>query len=1618
MAQRVTIDAEINAIRANTQLSDLERRIAILAQRSTGIRLSFDNDGQLTRQVETVVDRFGRIQTITTRWHDEIREVTNDTGELERVTERVQEQTTTINNNLEKRAKLAEKLRKEEQQLLELEQQRSRIAAQARQAELQQSIDAKRQAMSYSSDPDAVMSATRSYYHAQQQAEYDRMGEELYQQALQRAREFESDQYNRQLQEATIASNRFRAENEKVVEGIKALDEAFNQVASIGLRKLKQAFNEALSEMKSVDSALVVVRKVTDFTEEQLESLRTHAYEIGKEYGVTASKYLDAVAEMSRAGYKEQSADLAELAVKLQIVGDVSEETANKFLIATDKAYGFNGDVEKLSATIDQLNEIDNNFATSIQKMADGMGIIAPIASQAHVSLDKLEAALGTITATTQRSGSETARALRALFLNIMGDTQTEIEEGATWTAGEIAGLRDVLREYAKSAVEAAEATGEVIDPMKAIEALAQSYKDGVLTEAKLMEMVSDIGGKLRSSQLLALIQNWDMYNDMLEKTKNAVGSADREVERALNSWEKKINILKNTWTDFVQKTLNSDLIKNVLDFGTKALESFGDLGTVIEILALTQLPKAIGGFQAITTSITNVSTWALHLGGDFKGLIASISNFKSLSSAAAKGSDQLATALQNVNVGASAAAAGIGAAVALISVAIISWKAYINSLNEKISNAQSAKDGLDSINELKEKYDNLKESLESGEDVASEFAASRDALIEKLKDEGVWVESVTGKYETLGEKIDAASKKASNYYQVELNDARKASEDKIKILTDWEKAGSTYDIVDYYIYGRYRRADNGALWNKEEISIENLIDLYDKAKDRRAELFEGGHSGNKEDKALERFINLYGDAIEEYRKVNDIINDLNDSTDGLSNSTGDLASSVQVGTLAFIGLSDEISNATKSLEAYKKALESGEKGDTLKSYAEAYTSALSMFEQGLTGTNQYVSAIDLLIPKDVLSALHYDYEEAGKLLGTDFYKALFEYDGEDFGANAAQYLKDNEKIYSAFYDVIDDGDSGFKIAVTDIKGLSEELKISEDALWSMLDGWDAFNSATSVSISDLTLLKDQFTNVETGAFDFTSLIAELVNKGKTNTEIRNIVQGLAQMEDIDLSELPDNLTKAIEDARSLKEKADALGKGFEIKVETDPVDATSVLDPLTKKIDLLNNTTVTIKAVYTGEPIAPDSFIGPRLQHHERGVKKADAGLAIVNEKGAELIKSGNRAYIANNGQLGLVSLKEGDTVYNASETRSMLNKMVSTDDSLNGSKKTTDGTTSSFVNSTFEAFLEKLKAAKGDEKDNNKSPSGGGGSKGSTTKDSDLLSMLSDYIKELLDKAKKALDAQIDAIDAQIDALKKQHDAEEEANELEELRLKILEAEKNLVDANVERTVRYFNKATGQWEWMADQKAVAEAQKALEDAQQAYYDKLAEMEYQAKLDELQAQKDALKENYNALSDNWNDIKDEISKALNKKDVLSLAEILTKLGLTAASGSVGGVNSLIADINAFTGSFDNGGFAFGKGFLLKGISHGETVLDESITDRILSPKSNSQFTNFTNSLTKLFGMSSGDIGAKAQSLINSIDRSSNISGDTYYINGVRIGSDMMDRPLSEILSVLPIYAS
>ena len=575
------------------------------------------------------------------------------------------------------------------------------------------------------------------------------------------------------------------------------------QVMGNAIAGVKRSFVEALDAMKSVDDEMVTIRKVTGATTAELNKIEKQAYDTASAYGVAADEYLQFVSGFSRAGYGEQASALAELAAKTQIVGDTDAETAQQFLLSVDAAYKYQGSIEQLTKVLDGANEIDNKYATSIQKVAEGLGKVAPIAAQAHVGVDELTAAIGTITAVTQRSGTEAATALRALFLNIIGDTKTEIDEGVTWTTGEIAGLRDVIKLYAKDAYDAAQASGDVINPMKAIAGLSQSMKDGFLTEQKLMEMVSDIGGKLRTSQLLALIQNWDMYQSMLGDFADAAGRADKEVENALDSWTRKTEILKNKWTEFVSHLVETDTIKGALD-GVIGLVEFLDSdlghltltigGVTLAVVALSAAQKKIVASEAVT-GIAKVSK-------ALQEAIPLLWNYAAAKKAAQSKNHAAESALTFLDA---------GKAESLISgLKTAGWIAAgtlaIAGINKGLQMMQEATDYLNrSFAEFDSDIKDANDSLEENRARLAEIAGMED----------VWQTD-----EILAEK--AALEKTNAELEKQIENLEKVKVAKAKLMVGGEKASAAYVSGGTFLGGY--RPGGGDAWESKAESAEAYL--------------------------------------------------------------------------------------------------------------------------------------------------------------------------------------------------------------------------------------------------------------------------------------------------------------------------------------------------------------------------------------------------------------------------------------------------------------------------------------------------------------------------------------------------------------------------------------------------------------------------------------------------------------------------------------------------------------------------------------------------------------------------------------------------------------------------
>ena len=308
--------------------------------------------------------------------------------------------------------------------------------------------------------------------------------------------------------------------------------------------------------------------------------------------------------------------------------------------------------------------------------------------------------------------------------------------------------------------------------------------------------------------------------------------------------------------------------------------------------------------------------------------------------------------------------------------------------------------------------------------------------------------------------------------------------------------------------------------------------------------------------------------------------------------------------------------------------------------------------------------------------------------------------------------------------------------------------------------------------------------------------------------------------------------------------------------------------------------------------------------------------------------------------------------------------------------------------------------------------------------------LKKLVDY---LLDKGNDDLKEQLKVLDDQLEALEAERDAQEEANKLAELQLDVDNALLDLQKANTERTVRYYNEQTQQWEWMADQKAVADAQEAYDKALESMNKYLEEQDYAERKAAIEAQKQALQDQYNEYKESWEAIVDAIEAPSG--DIKKLLNELTKGGTSTMQAQTGGIAALlnalrtgVVDEGYFAGllninnntsgstttsstTFDSGGIAFGSGIMRKGTAGAETVIGPDITRAILNPVRNANFSTFADSVRTLMGVADAAVAGGSSSITNN-------SGGNIIVNGVKIGSDQMNKPFAEVMKNIVLHVN
>ena len=326
--------------------------------------------------------------------------------------------------------------------------------------------------------------------------------------------------------------------------------------------RLKSVLGDALSELKEVNTLLTEISKINDtLSKSKLEQIGNKSFDIASKYNKKATDYLAAVQEASRVGYKDAEG-IAELSVAAQSAGEMTAELANQYISAADKAYQLGGSVEKLKTVLDGSNNITNHNAVTMTELAEGMSLVSSQAASLGVGADKTAAMLGTMIATTKQGGSEMADAFNVILHNLR---QVTDEEAGIDAAG-LKKYEEACRALNVSLRETENGVTSLRDPMEVLKDLSDAYAKLDAGDSRRTNLLNSIGSPSDAGAFQAILENYDLYEKMLQEYSAGTGSMAAEAEMTADSWDGAMGRLSDTWTKTIGNIADSDAVISTIN--------------------------------------------------------------------------------------------------------------------------------------------------------------------------------------------------------------------------------------------------------------------------------------------------------------------------------------------------------------------------------------------------------------------------------------------------------------------------------------------------------------------------------------------------------------------------------------------------------------------------------------------------------------------------------------------------------------------------------------------------------------------------------------------------------------------------------------------------------------------------------------------------------------------------------------------------------------------------------------------------------------------------------------------------------------------------------------------
>lgn len=341
------------------------------------------------------------------------------------------------------------------------------------------------------------------------------------------------------------------------------------EISSNIVHGLESAMGNAVSYAKNLNTSLTNIRIVTGQTVEDMAKFTAEANKAAKSLSTTTKAYADASLIYYQQGdSQEQVAKKAAITIKAANSSfNTSAAEMSEYLTAVWNSYQVGAD--ELERYVDIMAALGAKTATSLEEIATSMQKVAATANTVGVSMEQVSSIVATVSSVTRESAESIGTSYKTIFARIgdlkLGET---LDDGVT--------LGQVSSQLDKIGVSVLDANGEMRDMGAIIEDLGSKWQ--TMSRAEQTAIAQVVAGKRQYTQLMALFENWDMYQQNMTTAQTADGSLQNMADTYAESWEAASARVTASLENIYNKIINDQAIIKFTNGISGAIDVVGGL--------------------------------------------------------------------------------------------------------------------------------------------------------------------------------------------------------------------------------------------------------------------------------------------------------------------------------------------------------------------------------------------------------------------------------------------------------------------------------------------------------------------------------------------------------------------------------------------------------------------------------------------------------------------------------------------------------------------------------------------------------------------------------------------------------------------------------------------------------------------------------------------------------------------------------------------------------------------------------------------------------------------------------------------------------------------------------